>query len=81
MFSRVYLGMHSINQVLFGLMIGCYSMVVYYMFAEHWLYTHCLRYLSEGTSHIRNFFVCCAAFLVMCLYQCLITYLASFDVQ
>lgn len=33
MFSRVYLGMHSINQVLFGFMVGCFSMVVYYLFA------------------------------------------------
>lgn len=34
MFSRVILGMHSFNQVLFGLMIGLYSMVLYYFFIE-----------------------------------------------
>jgi len=34
MFSRVILGMHSFNQVCFGLMIGLYSMVLYYFFIE-----------------------------------------------
>jgi membrane-associated phospholipid phosphatase len=32
MFSRVILGMHALNQVLFGFMIGCYSFVPYYLF-------------------------------------------------
>lgn len=81
MFSRVYLGMHSLNQVLFGLMLGCYSMAVYYLFAEHWLYVHCIRYLSEGTSKISNFFICSLAFVLICLYECLVTYLGSFPVN
>lgn len=34
MFSRVILGMHSLNQVLFGLMLGLYSSVPYYLFIE-----------------------------------------------
>ena len=32
MFSRVILGMHSLNQVLLGCIIGCYSLVFYYLF-------------------------------------------------
>lgn len=32
MFSRVYLGMHSINQVMLGLMIGAYSLIPYYLY-------------------------------------------------
>jgi sphingosine-1-phosphate phosphatase 1 len=31
-FSRVYLGMHSINQVLFGIMLGVYFLVLYYSY-------------------------------------------------
>ncbi|MBS1889857.1 MAG: phosphatase PAP2 family protein [Actinobacteria bacterium] len=80
MFSRVYLGMHSLNQVLFGMMLGCYSMVVYYLYAEHWLFTHCLRYLTQGTGNIFNFLVCSLAFIAMCLYQCFITYFGTFDI-
>lgn len=32
MFSRMYLGMHSLNQVLFGLMLGAYSLIPYYLY-------------------------------------------------
>ena len=34
MFSRVILGMHSLNQVLLGCIIGCYTLVCYYLFME-----------------------------------------------
>jgi ABC-type multidrug transport system permease subunit len=34
MFSRVFLGMHAINQVLFGFMLGMYSLIPYYLFLE-----------------------------------------------
>lgn len=34
-FSRIILGMHSFNQVMFGSIIGLYSMVVYYLFMEN----------------------------------------------
>ena len=37
MFSRVILGMHSMNQVMFGFMIGCYTFVPYYLFVERLL--------------------------------------------
>jgi membrane-associated phospholipid phosphatase len=32
MFSRVILGMHSLNQVLFGCLIGCFSLIPYYLY-------------------------------------------------
>lgn len=31
-FSRIILGMHSINQVLFGVLLGFYSLIPYYMY-------------------------------------------------
>lgn len=34
MFSRVILGMHTFNEVLMGLMIGCFSVAVYYALVE-----------------------------------------------
>jgi hypothetical protein len=34
MFSRMFLGMHSLNQVLFGCMLGVYTFVPYYLFVE-----------------------------------------------
>lgn len=37
MFSRVILGMHSFNQVLFGCMLGCYTFVPYYLYAERFI--------------------------------------------
>ena len=37
MLSRVVLGMHSINQVMFGCMIGIYTFVPYYLFIERFI--------------------------------------------
>jgi membrane-associated phospholipid phosphatase len=34
MFSRVILGMHSLNQVLLGCLLGCFSFIPYYLFIE-----------------------------------------------
>ena len=43
MFSRIILGMHSFNQVLFGFMIGVYTFIPYYLFVEMWLLKLCLN--------------------------------------
>lgn len=79
MFSRVYLGMHSINQVLFGLMIGCFSIVIYYVYVEPYLYILGLKYLSEGLKKTMNFTWMILVFIGLCLYQCLITFLVTFN--
>ncbi len=42
MFSRIFLGMHAINQVMFGFMIGVYSFIPYYLFVERWILHACL---------------------------------------
>lgn len=42
MFSRIFLGMHAINQVMFGFMIGVYSFIPYYLFVERWILHVCL---------------------------------------
>ena len=47
MFSRVYLGMHSINQVILGLMIGVYSLIPYYLYFEKIIFKFCLYFLSS----------------------------------
>lgn len=47
MFSRVYLGMHSLNQVMLGFMIGAFSLIPYYLYIEKLLYGFCLHFLSE----------------------------------
>ena len=41
-YSRMILGMHSLNQVLFGLMLGFASIVYYYTIAELALLKFCL---------------------------------------
>ena len=41
-YSRMILGMHSLNQVLFGLMLGFASIVYYYTVAELALLKFCL---------------------------------------
>lgn len=53
MFSRVILGMHSLNQVLFGLMIGLYSMVVYYLFIEKFILKWTLKIFRMQKSSIQ----------------------------
>ena len=52
MFSRVILGMHSFNQVLFGLMIGLYTFVPYYLFIELWILKYCLTIFKSQKSVI-----------------------------
>ena len=53
MYSRVFLGMHALNQVLFGLVIGIYSFIPYYLYVEKWIIWGCLelvktkRFLTE----------------------------------
>jgi membrane-associated phospholipid phosphatase len=46
MFSRLYLGMHSLNQILVGFMIGAYSLVPYYIYIEKILFFFCIKFLS-----------------------------------
>jgi membrane-associated phospholipid phosphatase len=33
-FSRIFLGMHAINQVLFGITLGLYFLVIYYTYMK-----------------------------------------------
>jgi uncharacterized membrane protein (DUF485 family) len=42
-FSRVFLGMHSINQVLFGVMLGGFSLVAYYTYMQKCVTIICLK--------------------------------------
>lgn len=46
-FSRVILGMHSLNQVLFGVTLGFYSLIPYYMYMEKFILKICLKICSR----------------------------------
>lgn len=47
-FSRIILGMHSINQVLFGALLGLYSLLPYYMYMEKFILKICLKTCSPS---------------------------------
>ena len=57
MFSRVMLGMHSLNEVLFGLSIGVYSFVPYYLFVEHQIMKLILLVFTHWKSVLTNLLV------------------------
>lgn len=54
MFSRVMLGMHSLNEVLFGLSIGLYSFIPYYLFAERQIMRLILYIFTHQRSLVNN---------------------------
>ena len=54
MFSRVILGMHSLNQVLFGFMIGTYLTVPYYLFIEGFIMRILIRIFNYPKSGVTN---------------------------
>lgn len=54
MFSRVMLGMHSLNEVLFGLSIGLFSFIPYYLFIEAFIMKLILKIFANQGSMITN---------------------------
>ena len=65
MFSRMYLGMHSLNQVLFGCMLGVYSMVAYYLFVER-LLLRCILFIFRNQKSVLTFIILsCAGIVTM----------------
>lgn len=54
MFSRVMLGMHSLNEVLFGLSIGLFSFIPYYLFMETFIMKLILKIFSNQGSIYTN---------------------------
>ncbi len=47
-YSRMILGMHSLNQVLFGISLGLYSFLPYYMYMEKFILKICLRICNKA---------------------------------
>jgi membrane-associated phospholipid phosphatase len=65
MFSRVILGMHSFNQVLLGCLIGCYTFVPYYLFAEKFILKWVLSIFRSQKSVLTSILlvcICCVSF-------------------
>lgn len=78
MFSRLYLGMHSLNQIMLGFMIGAFSLIPYYLYVEKYLYFFCLYFLS-GSSKILNYLLMFFVTLLIALQQTLMTYLPVYE--
>lgn len=66
MFSRVILGMHSFNQVLFGCLIGCYSFVPYYLFVEKFLLKWVLSIFRSQKSIETTILLICISCVSFC---------------
>lgn len=78
MFSRLYLGMHSLNQIMLGFMIGSFSLILYYLYVEKQLYSFCLHFLSSQNKALNYFFMFMMAGFIT-IQQTLLTYLPSYD--
>ena len=59
MLSRVILGMHALNQVLFGFMLGIYTFVPYYLYVENWILQACIRFSESKRKHIEMIIFYC----------------------
>lgn len=77
MFSRLYLGMHSLNQIMLGFMIGAFSLIPYYLYVEKTLYSFCLHYLSSSSKTL-NYFLMLLVTIAIALQQTLLTYLPTY---
>ena len=78
MFSRIILGMHSLNQVLFGFMIGVYTFIPYYLFVEALLLKLCLRIFRSQKSVVVLMIIILA--MIICIgIELLITLSIQYD--
>ena len=71
MFSRVILGMHSFNQVLFGLMIGIFSTIPYYLFIQRFIARCAIKIFNNPKSTI-TIVVCLALTAIFWTIQLLL---------
>ena len=77
MFSRVILGMHSLNQVLFGLTIGLYSSVPYYLFIEGALVRLAIKIFNNPRSGV-TYAVCLGLTVIFWGIELLLALLPSY---
>jgi hypothetical protein len=78
MFSRVFLGMHSLNQVMLGFMIGAFSLVLYYVYIEKVLYHFCLHFISSSAKWV-NYLSMLLVTILITIQQTLMTYLPTYS--
>ena len=78
MLSRFYLGMHSLNQIMFGLMIGAYSITIYYLYIEKWMFSVCIGLLEQGKKK-RNLLLLLGLTVFMAAQQILQAYLPTYN--
>lgn len=77
-FSRILLGMHSLNQVLMGFLMACYSFIPYYLYMEEFILKLCMKIPSlyyRGYSLFINMMLVLAFMSI----QIIITYAISYD--
>lgn len=78
MLSRVILGMHSFNQVLFGCMIGLFTFVPYYLFIERFL-TEMVIIIFKNPRSANVILGIISAICVTILIETLATLLPTYD--
>lgn len=78
MFSRVFLGMHSINQVLFGLLIGIYSFVPYYLYVERWIIWMCLE-ICRSKKPLTELLIIYAGVFIAIAVEVMITFVPTYN--
>ena len=77
-FSRVILGMHSLNQVSMGVLMACYSFIPYYLYMEEFILKLCIKIPSL---YYRGYslFINTMLILAFMSIQIVITYAISYD--
>jgi hypothetical protein len=78
MFSRVILGMHSLNQVLIGCLLGSFSFIPYYLFIEK-LILKWLILIFRSQKSIINVFILFIIAITALAIEILIALVINYD--
>ena len=70
--------MHSINQVLFGLLLGVYSFIPYYLYAEKYILKMCFTF-TKNYYRIYNVFILAMLILVFMSIEIVLTFSIHYD--
>lgn len=77
-YSRMILGMHSLNQVLFGVVLGLYSFLPYYMYMQKIILKICLRTCSRSYRR-QNLIINTLLIFIMIVLSLLIAFVPDYE--
>lgn len=74
MFSRMSLGVHSLNQVLLGSLLGLYSVIAYKLYVEGWLTSQIEKRYSTTLQSKKTLILCTVATQIITFFIPMIIY-------